>query len=263
MNERQADTGKTIKSVETMIRLLEGIRRREAVGVTELANEVGMSKSTVHHYLRTLELYDCLEKSNGTYQLGLRFLTYGGQARTRQRIYQLAKSDVDQLAAETSEQVRLVVERDGHGITIYQAEGEHLDHSRSYVGSVDELHCTAAGKAFLAALSPDRVAELLDETELVRYTENTITDRDVLLEELEQIRSRKVAYDDEERIDGIRCVAVAITNKADELLGAISVSGPTERMTDERFRSEIPSQLRNIVGVVEINTTYSEWADNA
>ncbi|MDJ1434628.1 IclR family transcriptional regulator [Halostagnicola sp. A-GB9-2] len=261
MNERQADTGKTIQSIETMIRLLDVIRRRESVGVTELANEVGRSKSTVHHYLRTLELYDCLEKSDGTYQLGLRFLTYGGQARFRQRIYQLAKSDVDQLAAETGEQVRLVVERGGHGIAIYQAEGEHLDYPRSYVGSVDELHCTAAGKAFLAALSPDRVAELLAETELVGYTENTITDKDVLLEELEQIRSREVAYDDEERTEGIRCVAVAITSRSGELLGAISVSGPTDRLTDERFRSKIPSQLQNIVGVVEINTTYSDWAD--
>ncbi|MFP8952457.1 IclR family transcriptional regulator [Natrialbaceae archaeon A-arb3/5] len=261
MNDRPTDQGKTIKSVETTMRILESVRRRTEAGVTEVAEDVDLSKSTVHHYLKTLELYNCLEKSNGRYRLGLRFLTYGGQARAGTRIYQLAKADVDKLAVETGEEVRLVVEQRGHGITLYQSTGENVDTPRSHVGRIEELHCTAAGKAFLASLPESRAAELLDEINLTAYTDHTITDQAALEAELERIRSRNVAFDDEERYEGVRCVAVSITNRSGELLGAISVSGPKERLSDERFRTTIPDQLQNLVGVVEINTTYSEWGD--
>ncbi|OVE85434.1 IclR family transcriptional regulator [Natronolimnobius baerhuensis] len=256
-----SESGKTIKSIETMLEILESIRRREEAGVTEIASDIGMSKSTVHHYVKTLELYNCLEKTNGRYRFGLQFLTYGGQARTGHRLYQLAKDDVDRLAAETGEEVRLAVEQQGYGITLYQSTGEHIDTARSYVGRVEELHCTAAGKAFLAALPENRVDTLLEDLDLKAFTPQTITDRTELEAELEQIRSRDVAFDDEERHEGVRCVAVSITNRSGELLGAISVSGPTARISGERFTTTIPNQLQNIVGVVEVNTTYSEWAE--
>ncbi|WP_276254657.1 IclR family transcriptional regulator [Halomontanus rarus] len=254
--------GKTIKSVETAIHLLQAIHDREEAGISELAEEFDLSKSTIHHYLKTLELYDCLENVDGRYRLGLRFLTFGGQARARETIYRLAKRDVDQLARQTGEEVRLIVERGGYGITLYQATGEHVDSSRTHVGSIEELHCTAAGKAFLAALPESRVDELLADIELTAHTPETITDRDELEAELAEIRSRHVAFDDEERYEGVRCVAAAITTRSGELLGAISVSGSTERLTGDRFQTTIPDQIRNIVGVVEINTTYSGWEDD-
>ena len=262
MNERRSGSGKTIKSVETMLEILDSIRRREEAGVTEIASDVGMSKSTVHHYVKTLELYNCLEKTDGRYRLGLQFLTYGGQARAGQRIYQLAKDDVDRLAEETGEEVRLVVEQRGYGITLYQSTGDDVDAARSYVGRIEELHCTAAGKAFLAALPESRVEELLDEIELAEHTPKTITERSELEAELDRIRSRDVAFDDEERHEGVRCVAVSITDRNGDLLGAISVSGPKERLEGERFTTTIPNRLQNIVGVVEVNTTYSEWEEN-
>ncbi|MEY7850614.1 IclR family transcriptional regulator [Natrarchaeobius sp. A-rgal3] len=262
MDDHRPDSGKTIKSIEQMLVILESIRRRGEAGVTEIAGDVGLSKSTVHHYVKTLELYDCLEKTDGRYRLGLRFLTYGGQARAGNRIYRLAKADVDRLAQETGELVRLVVEQRGYGITLYQSAGDEASRSDSHVGRVEELHCTAAGKAFLAALPESEVADLLEDIELTRYTDQTITERDVLVAELERIRSRDVAFDDEERHDGTRCVAVSITNRSDELLGAISVSGPKERLQGERFRTTIPNELQNLVGVVEINTTYSDWEEH-
>ncbi|GAB3020389.1 IclR family transcriptional regulator [Natronobiforma cellulositropha] len=252
--------GKTIKSVETAIRLLDAIYEREEAGVTELAAEFDLSKSTIHHYVKTLEHYDCLENVDGRYRIGLRFLTFGGQARAREKIYQLAKHDVDQLAEETGEEVRLVVERNGYGVTVYQAQGAHVDRSRTHVGSIEELHCTAAGKAFLAALPDERVATVLEDLELTPHTERTITDRATLEAELETIRTEHVAFDEEERFDGVRCVASAITTRSGDLLGAISVSGSADRLTGERYRRTIPDQIRNIAGVVEINTTYSEWA---
>lgn len=107
----------------------------------------------------------------------------------------------------------------------------------------------------------ERLEELLDVDSLTRYTENTITDADALTAELERTETQDIAFDDEEYDEGIRCVASAISDTSGELLGAISVSGPTERIDEDRFRSEIPHQIRNAVGVVEINSTYSQWSE--
>lgn len=254
-------TGTRIESVERAVEVLEAVRRREGAGVTELAAALGLPKSTVHHHLATLRETGCLEQVDGEYRLGLRLLTFGGQARERERLYRLAREEVDRLAEETDEQARLLVERDGVGVTVYQAAGDAVESTCTHAGSTEALHCTAAGKAFLAALPAERRAALLDERELTAHTDATITDRGRLRAELEEVRSRGVAFDDGERYEGVRCVAASITDSTGELLGAISVSGPADRLPDERFRAEIPTRLQTVAGVVEVNTTYSGWSD--
>ncbi|RDI70188.1 IclR family transcriptional regulator [Halopelagius longus] len=255
--------GKTIQSVETALSVLEYIREHGEVGVSEAATVLDCSKSTVHHHLTTLVERGYVEKVDGRYRLGLTFLALGGEVRERQRLYHLGKDDVDALADRTGEKARLIVEHDGRGITLYQSTGENVadTDTHTHVGSVEELHCTAAGKAFLAELSADELDAYLADAPLTAYTDATITDPDALREELEAIRSRGVAFDDEERYEGVRCVASAIDVGTGELLGALSVSGPTERIDDDRFRTDIPNRIQNVVGVVEINTTYSEWTD--
>lgn len=252
---------KKIQSIETALTILEFIRDNGDAGVTEIADDLDRSKSTIHHYLATLSEHGYLETDDGRYRLGVRFLTLGGTVREQDELYHLSRDDVDRLARETGEKARLIVEQDGHGITLYQSAGEHTDDTRTHVGSIEELYCTAAGKAFLADLPAERVDQYLAETPLRAYTENTITDPDELRDELDAIRSRGIAVDDEERYEGLRCVASAIASSEGELLGALSVSAPTERMSGDRFRTEIPDLLRTVTGVVEINTTYSQWEE--
>lgn len=259
---------KTIQSVETALEILDVIRDREVAGVTEIADEFGRSKSTIHHYLATLEAHGYLERADDKYQLGLRSLTLGGAVREQEQLYHLGKSDVDKLAAETGEQARLIVERDGYGITLYQSAGDAVresatgvDGSRTHAGTIEELYCTAAGKAFLAELSDDDVDAYLANTALTAHTDRTITDPDTLRDHLKAIRSRGIAFDDGECYENVRCVAAPIISSEAALLGALSVSAPAHRMDDERFRTDIPDILQNVVGVVEINTTYSRWED--
>lgn len=259
--ETAGNHGKTIQSVESALAVVEVIRRKERAGVTEIANELDRSKSTVHHYITTLAKHGYIDKVDGKYQLSLRFLTLGGQVRERERLYHLGKNDVEALAEATGEQARLSVERDGSGITLYQATGDRVDEPITHVGSLEELYCTAAGKVFLAEFSSDALDAYLDETALTPYTDRTITDADELRTELEEIRERGVAFDDGERYEGYRCVAAAISTEPKELLGALSVSAPIDRMDEERFQYDIPNRLQNVAGVVEINTTYSEWTD--
>ncbi|QRV17382.1 IclR family transcriptional regulator (plasmid) [Haloterrigena salifodinae] len=253
--------GKTIQSIESALEVVEVIRQKERAGVTEIANELDRSKSTIHHYVTTLTKHDYLDKVDGEYQLSLRFLTLGGQVREREQLYHLGKDNVEELAQETGEQVRLIVERNGSGITLYQATGDRVTKPITHVGSIEELYCTAAGKVFLAELSDEELDSYLDEISFTSYTEKTITDGDALRAELEEIRDRGVAFDDEERYEGYRCVAAAISTEKRELFGALSVSAPVKRMGEERFRTDVPNQLQNVAGVVEINTTYSEWTD--
>ncbi|WP_049942057.1 IclR family transcriptional regulator [Haloterrigena turkmenica] len=259
--EASGGYGKTIQSVESALEVVDVIRRKERAGVTEIANELDRSKSTVHHHVATLTKHDYLDKVDGEYQLSLRFLTLGGQVREREQLYHLGKDDVEKLAQETGEQARLIVDRNGFGITLYQATGDRVTEPITHVGSIEELYCTAAGKVFLAELSDAELDSYLSETSYTPYTEETITDSDELREELEEIRDRGVAFDDEERYEGYRCVAAAISTEAREPFGALSVSAPVERMGEERFRTDVPNQLQNVAGVVEINTTYSEWTD--
>jgi DNA-binding IclR family transcriptional regulator len=257
------ESGKRIKSVERAFTILELIRDREEVGVTELAADLDCAKSTVHHYTKTLEALDYLENDDGQYRLGIRLLGLGGPARANQQLYQLAKDDVDEIAAETGEQARLIAEQNGYGITLYQSAGENISEPYGPLGSIEHLHCTAAGKAFLAELAPERAGEFIDNIDFVAYTENTITDPEQLVAELDAIRERGVAFDDEERYEGVRCVATAVTSKTDEPYGAISVAGATDRMNGERYHREIPDLIQNVAGVVEVNTAYSDWAERS
>lgn len=258
MTEHTAD-GSTLKSVDTAMEVIEALSELESAGVTEIADEIGRSKSTVHHYVKTLEQRDYLENDDGTYRLSLQFLALGGQVRERQALYRHGKSDVNRLAKQTGEVARLVVEHGGMGLTLYQAAGEAASNPITHVGTVEALHCTAAGKAFLAELPRDERERYLSDASLESNTPQTVTDVDALREEIGDVSESGVAFDDQECYDSIRCVATPVKTAEDELLGAISVTGPVSRLDDDRFRKEIPDTLRNVAGVVEINTTYSHW----
>lgn len=260
LDEKDTD-GQTIASVGKALDIVELVRELEPVGVTELATELGRSKSSTHHYLATLAERGYLERDGNNYTLGLRFLTLGGTAREREHLFQLGKADADDLAEETGEKVRLIVERDGYGITLYQTIGDRVEETYTHVGSTEELYCTAAGKAFLANVLQRELDDYIRENDLHSRTANTITSETDLRAELDRIRSSGIAFDDREYYEDVRCVASPITLSDGSLLGTFSVSAPIGRMPESRFREKIPNKIQNTVTVVEINTTYSGWTD--
>jgi IclR family acetate operon transcriptional repressor len=97
------------------------------------------------------------------------------------------------------------------------------------------MHASSLGKAMLASLSDTEVAQRLHQAGLPRFTARTLTDPDALLADLAAVRRRGWAIDNEEHAEGLRCVGAAIHNEHGEVIGAISVSGPTVRLTDERL----------------------------
>ena len=161
------------------------------------------------------------------------------------------------MAAETSELSGLIIEEHGRGIFLHRSKGENAVHVDTYAGKRIYLHGAALGKAILAHLPTERVDTIVQRHGLPALTENTITDRDVLAQELADIRKRGIAFDDGERLNGLRSVGAAILGPDGEVLGAISVAGPTSRLRDDRFRKELPDVVRSAVNVIDLNFNYS------
>jgi DNA-binding IclR family transcriptional regulator len=253
----QGRSDRRVKATGTALDLLEAIAEAGGAGVTELARQTGYSKGTVHHHLATLQDRDYLVKEGDVYHVGLPFLTLGGLARRRTKLYHVAKSEVDRLADQTGELAQLTVEENRTGYYVYQAPGDGDEPGATHLGSSLDLHSTASGKALLSGIPRSAATAVLEERATPARTDRTKTDTADLLAELEQISSDGVAFDDREHMPNLRCVAAPID--VDGIRGAISVSGAVEVIDDERFREDLPEYVRNAATVIEINAQYSAW----
>ena len=245
-----------VKSVETTIRILDALRALDGAGVTAVAERAGTTKGTAHNHLTTLEEHGYVAREDDEFVLGLRFFESGIYVRDRKPIYEVGVPEVEKLAAETGEIANVLVEEHGYGVYLHRATGDQALSLDTGVGSRVYLHNTALGKAILAHLPRDRVDEILDYRGFPSTTANTITDRETLFATLDDVRERGVAFDMEERADGVRCVAAPVTTNDDTVCGAVSVAGPTSRMKGERLESDIPELVRRAANVVGINLTY-------
>ncbi|WP_440767109.1 IclR family transcriptional regulator [Natronorubrum sp. DTA7] len=246
-----------VKSVVTTFSILQTLRRLDGAGVTELATELDLPKSSVYNYLSTLEQEEYVVKDDGKYYLGLRFLDFGRYVRQRDDLYETARPEMEAIAEETGELVNLLVEEHGQGVYVCRIRGEQAVNVEASTGHRVPLHNTGLGKAILAYQPKDRVDEILDEHGMSSDTEHSITGRDAFEAELSDVRDRGVAFDHEERIDGLCCVAVPILDRDEQPIGALSVAGPKSRMQGERFTSELPELLKSATNVIELNLTYS------
>lgn len=243
-----------VRTTEKSLRLIEELNQLGKARLTTLADELEMGKSAVHNHLSTLEKHGYVVKDpdSKTYRLSLKFLDIGGQIRGEKDVYKVAEPKVEELAEASGELVHLVVEEDGKGVYLCRSKGERAVELDTYVGCRHHMHSTAFGKAILSHLPRERVDEIIDRHGLPRVTPQTITSRDELFEELERTRERGFAVDDEERLEGLRCIAAPIRFNSD-VIGAISVSGPTTRIDDEWESNEFVDQLCRAVNVIELN----------
>ena len=255
MGNEQGQGGRQVTAVEISCNILEALLELDESGVTELADHLGYSKATVHGHLATLYENEFVVKNEGTYQLSLRFLDFSEQIKDETEIYDIAREETEELAEQSGEFAQFMVEEHGWGVYLHKAMGERAVKSASYTGHRKHLHCTAIGKAILSQVSSDRVNEIIDRHGLPEYTENTITDPEALFDELESIRERGFAYDNDEVLPGLRCVATPVTATDGELLGSISISGPSSRMHGEFFEEKAPKMLKDASNVIGINAS--------
>lgn len=255
MNRNQ-EIGDTVGAVDTVLQILETIRSLDGAGVTELADELDIAKSTVHRHLLTLKENGYVIQENEQYHLGLRFLNLGEYARQRNAIYHQARPLVEKLAAETEERSLFMVEEHGRAVYLYRGVGSNAVRTNSNIGTLRYLHTIAGGKAILAHLPDHRIDAIIDRWGLPAVTEHTMTHREELSEELARIRDRGVAFNREECLEGLNAVAAPVMAN-DSVVGALSVSGPARRMKGDWFESELPDLLRGRANELTLNITHS------
>lgn len=254
MNEHD-DNGRRIKSDETLFSIVEYLRKSGGCGVTELATQLDIAKSTTHGHLATMRDYGFVVKQGTTYHLGLQFFNQGQYVRNQYSSYQTAKPNIDNLAETISEMVWLVVHENGRVMYLYGNARETDIDKHSLLGSWAYMHCNAAGKAILAHLPKSRVEQILDRHGLPQQTSNTITDRGELADELECIREQGYALNLGEDLKGIQAISVPLLFE-EQVQGAIAVAGPAHRVTEDRCESELAEQLFALTDNIELRLAF-------
>jgi len=251
-----ANSGR-VNAATLSFEIVEALRELDGAGVSEVARHLDEPTSTVHDHLQTLEAEEYLIKEGSTFHVSTRFLQLGEHARARKKAFEIARPEVEDLAEETGEHANFLVEEHGLGVFLYKACGSEAVQLDTHAGMRVPLQTTALGKSIMAQRPTEEVDAILDRRGLPQVTENTVTDRDELFEQLAAIRERGYAYDDAERVKGMRCVAAPITDDDGRGIAAVSISGPKSRMRGDRFTEAVPELVLRTANVVEVNLTHS------
>lgn len=241
--EGQRET--TVQSVDRAVSLLQVLARRGSAGVTEVAADVGIPKSTAFRLLSTLEARGLVDQDaeRGRYRLGSTVLQLAAGATGAQDVSAASRPVCVELAGAVGETVNVVVTDGTEVTTVDQATGGSIVTSSDHVGKRGPLHATAAGKVFLAELAPDRLAAVLARG-LVAFTDRTITDAQELRTELARVRSRGWALAREEHEVGLVVLAAPVRGADGEVLAALTVGGPTYRVHDDTLPALAGELLR-------------------
>lgn len=242
-----------IKSTAIAFGIIEHIKESGGATLGDVVDHFEMPTSTVHDHLQTLTKLGYVVNDDCTYRIGTKFLELGGYARINSRIFQVSESELQNLAVETGEHANLMIEENGMGVFLMKQKGNEAIKIDTYEGMRVYLHTTAMGKSILAFMEESRLDEIVSERGLPRVTENSIADRETLDAELEEIRERGYATDDEERLNGIRCVAAPVTTDSGTVAGAVSISAPKNRMQGTLFRETFPNKILGTANIIEVN----------
>lgn len=227
-----SDSSNSLKSVERSFRILEFVRDNEPVSLTYVADALDLSKSTIHRHLSTLVSVGYLGREDGRYRVSFEFLSYANRIHLRDPSYPMIKRKVRELADESGELIQFTTHEDGRLVYLFKETGRNGLVSRSDARTFRPLHSTAGGKAILSTWPRAEVEAYIDRNGLEAVTEQTITDPDVLYEELEAIRERGYATNVEETVEGLGAVSVPIEDGDDGIVGALGISGPINRVGD-------------------------------
>jgi len=231
-----------VQSVDRTLDVLEALAsRRGATGISELSQLVGLHVSTVHRLLATLvdRGYVRQDPESSRYHLGSRVFALASAADVHLDLRLVARPYLERLMRNSGETANLVTASDDEVVYLDQVASMHLVKMFTTPGMRAPLYCTGSGKAMLA-FGPREEVERVLAARFVRRTPKTLASREALEAELARIRSGGVALDDEEMEEGVRCIAVPIFDRRGQVTGAISISGPTTRLTLERVERLTP-----------------------
>lgn len=245
--------GGGVQSVDRAVSVLEILARVGEAGVTDLATEIGVHKSTVSRLLTALEEHELVEQAHerGKYRLGFGILRLANSVSGQLDITQQGREICEKLAVEMGETVNIAVLRSHYAVNVEQARGPTSVGTHNWVGELTPLHATSSGKILLSAMSAQARRDLLKQPGLTRYTERTITSFGDLDRLLETVARDGYVVSVEELEHGLTAVAAPIRDHTGAVIAALSVSGPVYRLTEERAREIAPEVVSAAASVSE------------
>ncbi|PLX99823.1 MAG: IclR family transcriptional regulator [Desulfuromonas sp.] len=231
-----------IQAVSHALDLLEQFHDDvDELGVTELSKRLKLHKNNVFRLLATLESRGYIEQNRATenYRLGLKSLELGQTFIKQMGLLRQAKPILEKLVEDCNETSYVSIFKETHSVYLDVIETDLTVRVVSRVGSRLPAYCTASGKMHLSHLSEEELLEIFPDEEMKSFTPNTLAKRSDLFAELEKIAAQGYAIDNEELDPGVRCIAAPIRDYTRRIVGAISISGPSMRLTDERIENEL------------------------
>ncbi len=225
-----------VQSVDRALSVLEIIAKRGVAGVTEIAAELGVHKSTASRLVAVLESRGFVEQlsDRGKYRLGFGIARLAGALTVHRDLAHAGRAVCEALAADTGETINLAILDGGRVTNISEVRGSGAVAVQNWVGQSTPSHATSSGKVLLAHL-PGLDLEKLLGSDLQRCTQHTITDLDALAHELDVVRERGWACTVEEYELGLNALAAPVRDHDGTVVAAISVSAPSHRMVVEDF----------------------------
>ena len=245
---------RSVKTADRMVELFVALQEKEYAGVTELANDIDLAKSTTYHYLATLQNEGYVVKDGDKYRLGLRFLEHAMHVNEQLGIIPIAKPVLDDLAERTGEVAWLIFEEHSHPIYLEKSVG-----SRGIITFRLEGKCspsTAGGKAVLAQY-PDEETRSIIKYLKERHPDYVIPDVDTYISKIQKVREQGFATCNDEVEPGVSSIAAPILHSGD-VVGAVSVAGPTVRIQDE-LGDTLPDMVRGAANDIELRLDNDSW----
>lgn len=234
-----------IQSVDRAAQILRLLSEEPSMTITEVARALDVHRSTAFRLLGTLELHNLVEQESerGAYRLGLALLHMANSVASQMDFTKDAQACCDSLARRLNETVNIAILDDGHAVTITQAtDDQMLSVSQQYVGQRGPLHATSTGKVLLAHADEEEFERQL-ERGLDSFTGMTMTDPEVLRNELETIRRRSWASAVAEWEQGINALAVPVCGQGGRVEAALSITAPSFRLPESQF-AELADALK-------------------
>ncbi|MFO7192083.1 MAG: IclR family transcriptional regulator [Thermocrispum agreste] len=229
-----------VQSVDRAIAILELLASAGEAGITEIAEHLGVHKSTASRLVATLQARELVEQhgERGRFTLGIGVLRFTGALGRQSEIVRVGTPLCEELADKLGESVHIAVLDGADVINICEARGPAAVSTQNWIGQRTPPHTSSGGKVLLAAASRAQQDEILSK-ELEAVAPRTITDPRRLREELERVRRDGYAVAIEEFEPGLHGVAVPVHGRGDAVIAAISASGPAYRMKRKQMREMV------------------------
>lgn len=253
-----------VQTIERVSRILDMVGQNpQGISLGDIAAGLSLPKGTVHRILSSLSHYGFV-RQNGkarNYFLGLKLMDLGTRLANQLDLRRTAEPALRALADKIRETVHLVLLDNGEIVYIDKIENHQGSSGlkmASRLGARNPAHCCAVGKALLSHLPAEALEEFIREKDLLPRTANTITDPDRFRDHLRTVRSQGYAIDDEENERGIRCVAAPVLNEKGIPIAAISISGPSVRITKKLIQDVLRYEVIRTASEISHRLGYRE-----